>query len=121
MNLLCSTISRSACSTYYDAENPCMVAYYTEGEVVDVVAVKSSASGKERFLTSKGWCSMVSESGVTLFEEACGEQATDSTNVGTADSQSEIVKAMAAQIKALTEENNRLRLQLQQEQSTSAT
>ena len=64
---------------------------------------------------------MVSESGVTLFEEACGEQATGSVNAATADSQSEVVKAMAAQIKALTEENNRLRLQLQQEQVTSST
>ncbi len=105
----------------YDADNPCMVAHYTEGELVDVVAVKSSALGKMRFLTAKGWCSMVSESGVTLFEEASGEQDNDSVNrADTAHSHGEIVKAMAAQINALTEENNRLRLQLQQQQSTIA-
>ena len=103
----------------YDAASPCMVAYYTEGEVVDVLDVKASASGKVRFLTAKGWCSMVSESGVTLFETADGQDADSLNTADAAGSHSEIVKAMAAQIAALTEENSRLRSQLQQ--ATNAT
>ena len=99
----------------YDAENPRMVAYYMKGEVVDVVDVQTSASGKIRFLTSKGWCSKVSESGVTLFEEICvGKEA---VNADPSSSHGEVVKAMAAQIKALTEENKRLKLQLEHWQS----
>ena len=104
----------------YDAANPCMVDYYTEGEMVDVMDVKASASGKVRFLTAKGWCSMVSESGVRLFEKADGQDADSVNAADAADSHSGIVKAMAAQIKALSEENNKLRLQLQQQQSTIA-
>jgi hypothetical protein len=104
----------------YDAENPRMVDYYMKGEVVDVVDVQTSASGKIRFLTSKGWCSRVSESGVTLFEEIyVGKEA---VNADPSSSHGEeVFKAMAAQIKALTQENTRLKLQLEQRQSTTAT
>lgn len=122
----------------YDSDNPCMVASYTAGEIVDVVDVKTSASGKPRFLTAKGWCSMVSESGVTLFEEICVGQDTDSAESRVTDiygaehtggteavnaddkavSHGEIVRAMAAKIKALTDENAALRLRIEQDRST---
>lgn len=107
----------------YEPDNPNMVAYYMEGEIVEAIDVRASASGKTRFLTPKGWCSVVSESGVTLFqaiEIAKGSDSVEDDNLQ-ASTHAEQLQAMEAQIEALTEENKRLRMQLEQErQSTNS-
>jgi hypothetical protein len=143
LQYLCVHKAGVTASLDYDPQEPRMVAYYAEGEVVtDVVKVQQSSSGKTRFLTAKGWCSVVSESGVILFEAidavstnspriwtAASADSNASSNDGiiekalanaeeTAAFHGEMLQAMASQIKALTEENTRLRLQLEQGQPT---